>query len=459
MDEQFFLKLLLLNDSFDDLEVFNIIKKNLVKETQSNVPNFNISDYNNPYSTGVGWLDNSINAVSSMSPALGNVGNQIGGSLKGAQSIYGGINNLIGLNKANKALTTAGQNKLEGSKNAIANNAAGIVSGVASTINPFINGKTDEEMYGVNAGKVQAAQGFVDMVSNAHPIAKAINEVGKLGVNAYTSLGGEMATGRYDADLAVSPLAGINILNSAFGGNLHNYTRDETLFDNIGESYTGSNSLSKYASSIAGQRYGYMASKLNKGKIKKDNKSIDQAIREVPLLTQVKDQAEIDQALYDSASMISQYKKQYDHTSGLNSLHQVSVGKQGTKLPTNINEVSYILEINDEVDPKLPTFQKGGSVNVIPEGSLHARLHHMEDDENITKKGIPVISENDNGDIKQQAEIERGEIIYRISVTEKLEELAKKFEETKDDKYAIEAGQLLINETLYNTIDNTNELL
>jgi len=38
--------------------------------------------------------------------------------------------------------------------------------------------------------------------------------------------------------------------------------------------------------------------------------------------------------------------------------------------------------------------QNGGTVNVIPEGALHARKHHMEDDEHITKKGIPVVDIN-----------------------------------------------------------------
>jgi len=39
-------------------------------------------------------------------------------------------------------------------------------------------------------------------------------------------------------------------------------------------------------------------------------------------------------------------------------------------------------------------FQNGGDVNVIPEGALHARKHHMENDEHITKKGIPVVDIN-----------------------------------------------------------------
>ena len=115
------------------------------------------------------------------------------------------------------------------------------------------------------------------------------------------------------------------------------------------------------------------------------------------------------------------------------------------------------------VDPtSIPEFQNGGSINVIPDGALHARKHNMDVD-GITKKGIPVVSEKD-GEIEQQAEIEKEEIIFRLEVTQKLEELEKKFysnESTQEEKdeCALEAGKLLVNEILYNTQDNTNNLL
>ena len=107
-------------------------------------------------------------------------------------------------------------------------------------------------------------------------------------------------------------------------------------------------------------------------------------------------------------------------------------------------------------------FQNGGSINVIPDGALHARKHNMDLD-GITKKGIPVVSEKD-GEIEQQAEIEKEEIIFRLEVTQKLEELEKKFysdESTQEEKdeCALEAGKLLVNEILYNTQDNTGKLL
>mgnify|MGYP003560555691 FL=1 len=77
------------------------------------------------------------------------------------------------------------------------------------------------------------------------------------------------------------------------------------------------------------------------------------------------------------------------------------------------------------------------------------------DVEGITKKGIPVVSESPDGKLEQQAEIEREEIILRLEVTKKIEELAK----DGSDEAAIEAGKLLVKEILYNTVDNTNSLI
>lgn len=104
-------------------------------------------------------------------------------------------------------------------------------------------------------------------------------------------------------------------------------------------------------------------------------------------------------------------------------------------------------------------YQNGGSINVIPDGALHARKHNM-DMEGITKKGIPVI---DNGG-EQQAEIEREELIIRLEVTKQLEELEKKFydnetSQKEKDQCALEAGKLLVKEILSNTKDITNNLL
>lgn len=143
------------------------------------------------------------------------------------------------------------------------------------------------------------------------------------------------------------------------------------------------------------------------------------------------------------------------------------VKRQRKEVPSHKDGGTFI-EISVEtsielVDPtSIPEFQNGGSINVIPNGALHARKHNMDLD-GITRKGIPVVSEKD-GEIEQQAEIEKEEIIFRLEVTQKLEELEKKFysdESTQEEKdeCALEAGKLLVNEILYNTQDNTNNLL
>lgn len=126
--------------------------------------------------------------------------------------------------------------------------------------------------------------------------------------------------------------------------------------------------------------------------------------------------------------------------------------KMGAKL-YNIEEAKRIL------NNRLQSFKNGGAVNVIPDGALHKNRHHLEDIdekfEDVTTKGIPVITEAKNGDIIQQAEVEKEEIIFNLAVTKKLEELMEK----DTDEAAIEAGKLLTEEILRNTIDNTNKLL
>lgn len=73
----------------------------------------------------------------------------------------------------------------------------------------------------------------------------------------------------------------------------------------------------------------------------------------------------------------------------------------------------------------------------------------------MTKKGIPVVTVTENGDLEQVAEIERKELILRLEVTQKLEELMK----DGSDEAAIEAGKLLVKEIIKNTDDKTEELL
>ena len=124
----------------------------------------------------------------------------------------------------------------------------------------------------------------------------------------------------------------------------------------------------------------------------------------------------------------------------------------------SIEQARAIIALRKEVDDSIEKFQNGGVVgidmNILPEGALHARKNHLADVnpdlEDATKKGIPVMA-SDGGEIGEQvAEIEHSEIIFRLEVTKRLEELMK----DGSDEAAIEAGKLVAEELIENTQDN-----
>ncbi|MFA6660020.1 MAG: hypothetical protein WCS62_00210 [Bacilli bacterium] len=119
-------------------------------------------------------------------------------------------------------------------------------------------------------------------------------------------------------------------------------------------------------------------------------------------------------------------------------------------IPVYSEEDDYFVPINYIDEDKVDVFEQGGKMSVIPNGMLHANLHNMDIDGNVTKKGIPVITD-DGKAITQTAEVEREEIIFTKELTEKLEEL----ERDGSDEAAIEAGKLVTEEIMKNTQDNS----
>lgn len=115
---------------------------------------------------------------------------------------------------------------------------------------------------------------------------------------------------------------------------------------------------------------------------------------------------------------------------------------------------------------KLGDIEVSEERSVIPEGALH-RNKHDDFDLDVTKKGIPVITvENDNvetlEEIQQQkdtlvqhAEIEHNEIIFSKELTDFIEEKRKEWHESEDDQICIEVGMRLVKEIIENTDDNT----
>ena len=110
-------------------------------------------------------------------------------------------------------------------------------------------------------------------------------------------------------------------------------------------------------------------------------------------------------------------------------------------------------------------FKKGGKLdpNIIPEGALHARKHHLEEENpelkgKITTKGIPVVSEEEGGELIQHAEVEKEEITLSKEVTEQIEEYYKQYKEKPSDDIAIKCGKFLAKQIMENTIDKVGLL-
>jgi hypothetical protein len=139
----------------------------------------------------------------------------------------------------------------------------------------------------------------------------------------------------------------------------------------------------------------------------------------------------------------------------------VQFGAEGLKLKDR-NKVRELAEkARKRRLEEVASFKKGGKIgdqSVIPGGALHARKHQLgEYNENlagqVTHKGVPVVSFEFGGEVEQHAEIERGEIIFRKEITDKLEELWR----DRSEEAALKAGKLIAEEIINNTIDNSGE--
>ena len=140
--------------------------------------------------------------------------------------------------------------------------------------------------------------------------------------------------------------------------------------------------------------------------------------------------------------------------------NQETIQETNSVWQPNINlETIQIMEEGGKTDKskqESDKIEETNQKNVIPEGALHAHKHHMENAEDLTKKGIPVVDNKG----EQQAEVEKNEIIFSLEVTKQLENLYKRYQEDTNtqkekDELAIEAGKLLVYEILHNTIDRT----
>lgn len=136
------------------------------------------------------------------------------------------------------------------------------------------------------------------------------------------------------------------------------------------------------------------------------------------------------------------------------------LSRKGGTIP-ELDAARLIINMSSKKD--ISKYQLGGKIidpskNIIPDGALHKNRNHLSEHndelkDQITEKGIPVVSENVDGTITQHAEVEVGEVIFNLANTKIIEDYWQQYKETGDDSIAIECGKFLTKELLRNTVD------
>ena len=450
-------------------------------------------------SQGYQTASNALNSISSgltnfgiMSGnyAMANLG-QLGGSLSSGLQL---MSNWKNLSKQDKA---AG--------------VAGIGGQAVDTLDNMFFGKQHAKDSGLTKGLNNA----YDSISNAAMMFSPVGTIlggamkaGKFIGDGLTALVGggtdQMTTTDKIMDSTFGRISGVGLFNDAFGKTTQQFSANNDTIEKVGGDYADSVNTIEGAVSKAGKKYGLFSN----GARKRANRLIDTARTQQNIMTNISNEYQ-DQLANKSYLAYTRYgqdinggiQQQYlraakhgailqrinlrKHRKGGQLKDKIDIEVKQEQWQPIINleypEVSKLkeggqLEESKEWTPiislDIQKLEEGGKTdkskqepdkiketnqkNVIPEGALHAHKHHMENAEDLTKKGIPVVDNNG----EQQAEIEREELILSLEVTKQLEDLHKRYQgytntQKEKDELAIEAGKLLVYEILHNTEDRT----
>lgn len=327
--------------------------------------------------------------------------------------------------------------------------------GYADMIGSFIPKKEQSALTtGLNQG-YDAAANMISSVPGVGTIVGGAMKIGGMLSDGLTALGvgtDQMTTTDKILDSKFMKLTPMGLVNAFGAKKADTIYKDNETWEQQGSAYGGSMAKVDDALTKSGKKYGAFSGKARR----KANAQIAEAKRQQNLVSDINQEAQ-DAFAASNYSGIG-LRNELALSGGYRNM---AVGRNGMKILDAESQWAREVLTKAKIRPKEkleeqpPKFAEGGTVNVIPDGALHAHKHHLEDIspeyEQVTSKGIPVVTEEEGGKLKQHAEIERNEIIFRLEVTKKLEELMK----DGSDDAAIEAGKLLAHEIINNTVDNT----
>lgn len=327
--------------------------------------------------------------------------------------------------------------------------------GYADIIGSFIPKKEQSALTtGLNQG-YDAAANMISSVPGVGTIVGGAMKIGGMLSDGLTALGvgtDQMTTTDKILDSKFMKLTPMGLVNAFGAKKADTIYKDNETWEQQGSAYGGSMAKVDDALTKSGKKYGAFSGKARR----KANAQIAEAKRQQNLVSDINQEAQ-DAFAASNYSGIG-LRNELALSGGYRNM---AVGRNGMKILDAESQWAREVLTKAKIRPKEkleeqpPKFAEGGTVNVIPDGALHAHKHHLEDIspeyEQVTSKGIPVVTEEEGGKLKQHAEIERNEIIFRLEVTKKLEELMK----DGSNDAAIEAGKLLAHEIINNTVDNT----
>lgn len=343
-------------------------------------------------------------------------------------------------------------------------NTMNVAGGIADVVGSLIPQKEQSALTtGLNQG-YDAAANAVSAIPGVGTIIGGAMKVGGMLSDGLTALGvgtDQMTTADKILDSKFLKLTPLGLVNAIGAKKADTITKDNEAFEQVGSSYGGTQSTVDDALTKSGKKYGLLSG----GARNRANRQIHNAQMQQSKMSNIADEAQM--AFTASNNPLLGLGTQLQLNGGYQQ-NTVKAGKSGLKMDRDFakrvvklskGKRSKVQKIQEEVRAEeVAGFKNGGSVNVIPDGALHAHKHHLENVdekfEEVTTKGIPVITEEKGGDIKQHAEVEREEIIFNLEVTKQLEKLMQ----DGSDEAAIEAGKLLVYEILENTVDNTGLL-
>ena len=377
------------------------------------------------------------------------------------QQMYGGASNI---GSTSSTGSTSGVGSTSGNSWFTSNASKGIMSAAGEMMNMANNAIFSKSSSNRSASDQSASEirsNMSDMaIKSGNPIAMAIGLGSKIVDGAMDATGVRSSQISKEVKEKTGITGAARFLNNAMnflpgnplamGGKKLTDAELSQETENIRGAFTGTLDDIDTAQSIGGSRVNFMLNRKTRSKM---NDYVKEQNRKNALLTDI--------------SRTNTLRKQSDYAQDLNkqnlnrysgnTYQNMAVGKEGLKLPNR--------EMLDAIYAKKVTAFKDGGVigvdsNVIPEGALHKELNHMEEyneklDKVITDKGIAVVATDKDGKVEQVAEIEKEEIVFRLELTKKIEELWH----NGSQEAMLKAGKLLVKEIMGNTDDNTEEIL